>query len=101
MSPVASGKGGAFMRLVRYRVYVWRYQQSTAATLMHELDAPSVESAIQAVLLTYRIPAAYYVWVVSPEQTEVDVHRYHVTCAYQTAAMAPVPSRRKHKQGGR
>ena len=81
--------------LVRYRVYVWPYPQSKAATVVHTLSAPSIESAIQAVLLVYHLSRAYYVWVVSPQDEDVDVHRYHVVCHALASASSSAPIKRR------
>jgi len=64
---------------MRFRVYLWRTRRRVAADIVHEVVSPSVDAAIQAVLVAFTLARAYYVWVVAlDDEAAVDVHRYHV-----------------------
>jgi len=83
---------------VRLRVYLWKLKRSIAADIVQDVKAQTVENAIAAVMLTYDIERAAYVWVVGLEDESLDVHRYNVVredlmCQI---ALPPVPA-----QGGR
>ncbi len=67
---------------MRYRVYLWRDGRRQAADIMHEVVSSGVDAAIQAVLVAFTLVRAYYVWVVSPDDDTIDVHRYHVRCTH-------------------
>lgn len=63
---------------MHYRVYVWKSRHLKTASVVQEVQAPSVDDAIHAVLLHSWILKAAYVWVVSSDDESVDVHRYNV-----------------------
>lgn len=65
--------------MMRYRVYVWRTEQDIAATVVQDVLASLIETAIQAVLRQSSITFAYYVWVISPDDDELDYFRYRVS----------------------
>ena len=65
---------------MRYRVYLWRTRRHVAADSVMEVRASSADAAIEAVLVAFTLARAYYVWVVSPDDETIDVHRYHVRC---------------------